>query len=339
MLEDGYQVVITVRTHEKGRLILSHCTDPKRRQHLSYVIVTDIAEDGAFDHVFLDSDSSSSSESHPFDYVIHTASPYHFDISDPVKQFLDPAIKGTTGILQSIKQHAPTVKRVVITSSTATILNPPNHPKVYDESVWGSATLEDGIKDKSKTYRVSKIYAERAALDFVNQHQDEINFDLAIINPPLVFGPVPRHLADLSDGQLNTSNHRIRDMLEGKFSRQVPPTGPVCIFADVRDVARAHVNALTAAPGLGGKGSERFMVVGGYFSHKRIADVFRARFPELAPSMLPPAGEVVDDFPAEVFGVDVGKANRVLGMDQYRGLDECIADTVESMLRVNKTRS
>jgi len=48
----------------------------------------------------------------PLDAVIHTASPFHFNIEDP-KDFLDPAVKGTVGLLNTIKREAPTVKRVV----------------------------------------------------------------------------------------------------------------------------------------------------------------------------------------------------------------------------------
>ncbi len=51
------------------------------------------------------------------------------NVQDPIKDFLDPAIKGTKGILQSVRDYAPAVKRVVITSSSAAILNPPNHPQ------------------------------------------------------------------------------------------------------------------------------------------------------------------------------------------------------------------
>jgi nucleoside-diphosphate-sugar epimerase len=92
----------------------------------------------------------------PFQFVIHTASPYHFNIQDPIKDFLDPAIKGTTGILKSVKAHAPTVKRVVVTSSSATILNPLNHAKVYDETIWGTTTWEQAM-DPRLAYRASKV--------------------------------------------------------------------------------------------------------------------------------------------------------------------------------------
>jgi len=44
---------------------------------------------------------------------IHTASPFHFNVTDIQKQLLDPAVIGTTGILKSVKKNAPSVKRVV----------------------------------------------------------------------------------------------------------------------------------------------------------------------------------------------------------------------------------
>ena len=93
----------------------------------------------------------------PFDFVVHTASPYQLHFDDPVKDCLDPAIKGTTGILKSIQAHAPTVRRVVVTSSSAAILSPPNHKPVYDETCWCDVTWEQAM-DPQHTYRASKVY-------------------------------------------------------------------------------------------------------------------------------------------------------------------------------------
>ena len=92
----------------------------------------------------------------PFNFVIHTASPYHFNIQDSVKDFLEPAINGTTGIIKAVMAYAPTVKRVVLTSSFATIVNPWNHAKVYDETMWGPVTREQAM-DPTGAYRGSKV--------------------------------------------------------------------------------------------------------------------------------------------------------------------------------------
>ena len=57
------------------------------------------------------------------DYIFHVASPFHFKVTDYNKDFYEPAIQGTTGILkEALKEKS--VKRVVITSSFAAVVNP-----------------------------------------------------------------------------------------------------------------------------------------------------------------------------------------------------------------------
>lgn len=148
LTEPSYTVVVTARSEEKGKRIID-AIPADLRDRVSYVVVSDIAQPGAFDKAVV-SDP-------PFDFVIHTASPYQLHFDDPIADCLDPAIKGTTGILESIHAFAPTVKRVVITSSSAAILDPPNHRKVYDESVWSSVTL-DQATEPEHTYRASKVH-------------------------------------------------------------------------------------------------------------------------------------------------------------------------------------
>jgi len=259
LLQHGHEVVTTVRSSEKGDFLLS----AHKGQKLSYVIVKDIAQEGAFDDA-VKSDP-------PFDAVVHTASPFHFNVTDPKKDLLDPAIIGTTGILKAIKAYAPTVKRVVITSSFASILNPDAHPKVYDESSWNPITWEEALAGPPGTsYRGSKKFAEKAAWDFVEKEKP--NFQLATICPPLVFGPTVHYLTSLDS--LNTSNSRIRDVMQGKMKEQVPPTG-IHLWVDVRDVALAHVKAMELPEAAG----KRFFVVSGYHSYADIIEIIRKKLP------------------------------------------------------------
>jgi nucleoside-diphosphate-sugar epimerase len=107
------------------------------------------------------------------------------------QDLLDPAIIGTTGILKSIKKNAPSVKRVVITSSFAAMVNPskgdwPGHE--YSEEDFNPMTKEDALVNPMAGYRASKTFAEKAAWDFVEKEKP--NFTLSTINPPLVFGPI-----------------------------------------------------------------------------------------------------------------------------------------------------
>lgn len=146
-----------------------------------------------------------------------------------------------------------------------------------------------------------------------------------VVNNTYTFGPVQASLSSLE--AVNTSNHLIRDLISGKLRDALPSTAPVFTWVDVRDVSLAHVRALLV-PGAGGN---RFYVVGGHFSTKRVADVIRSSYPELA-AKLPPA-EAEDDFPDEVYGFDNSKSRKVLGLE-YRGLEESVVDTVGSILKL-----
>ncbi|KAL4956130.1 NAD(P)-binding protein [Aspergillus filifer] len=310
LLERGFDVVTTVRSEEKGDKILSaHPNTPKEK--LSYVIVKDIAQDGAFDEAV--------KSNPPFDYVLHTASPFHFNVQDPVKDFLDPAIKGTTGILRAIKANAPSIKRVVITSSFAAIVNAKKHEKVYSEANWNPVTWEEGL-DSSATYRASKTLAEKAAWDFVEQEKP--NFDLATINPPLVLGPVVHYLSSLD--AINTSNSRISGIVRGFNKDSIPPTGTF-LWVDVRDVALAHIRAIEVAEA----GAKRYFVTAGHYANKDIVDIIRDAYPELDDRLPPKDAE--SDMPKDVYGYDNSRSIQVLGL-KYRSLKESVVDTVKSLL-------
>ncbi|CAJ2503491.1 Uu.00g108850.m01.CDS01 [Anthostomella pinea] len=309
LLDAGFQVAVTARSEEKGKRIV----DSVKPKPLSYVVVDDIAKGGAFDVAF-------QSEA-AFDYVVHTASPYHLNPIDPVKEFLEPAINGTKGLLKSIKTHAPTVKRLVITSSSAAILNPANHAKVYDETCWAPTTWEEAMEPK-KAYKASKVFSEKAAWAFIEEEKP--NFDLAVINCTYVFGPIQRNLPSLD--AMNASNHRVREMVQGKMKEALAPTAPVFTFVDVRDVALAHLRAMT----LPQAGGNRFYVVGGHFSNKQIADVIRKSFPQLK-DRLPLEADTVDDIPDDVYHFDNSKSREVLGLE-YTSLERSVVDTVQSIL-------
>ncbi|KAI7204087.1 NAD(P)-binding protein, partial [Hortaea werneckii] len=258
LLQHGHSVVTTVRSQDKAKKIADNHAQ-YGRDKLSFAIVEDIAKEGAFDEAVV-SDP-------PFETVIHTASPFHFNVTDVQKELLDPAIIGTTGILKSIKKSAPSVKRVVITSSFASIINPykgswPEH--TYTETDWNPITPQQAIENPANGYRASKTFAERAAWDFLEKEKP--NFSIATMCPPLVLGPIVHYLNSLD--ALNTSNQRVRDIMMGKAKDEIPPTGTF-IWVDVRDLALCHVLAMEKE----GAANKRFFITTGYFSNKEIAEI------------------------------------------------------------------
>ncbi|KAH7040367.1 uncharacterized protein B0I36DRAFT_259629 [Microdochium trichocladiopsis] len=313
LLHRGYEVVTTVRSEDKASKIREAHPGAK----LTVAIVPDIAQPDAFDDVV---------QIPGIDYVLHTASPFHYKWKDAKSELLEPAIVGTTSILRAVKQYAPSVKRVVVTSSFASILNEaglqdPN--KVFSESDWNPNTYEDGITGTPATsYRVSKTLAEKAAWDFVANEKP--NFDLATICPPLVFGPVVHHLNSLES--INTSNGRFVDLVQGKWKEEIPPTG-VYFWVDVRDVAAAHVNALEKTEA----GGKRFFTVAPQaFSNQDIIAVVRKNFPEYEKN-LPGDNVQGGGYPdGGVPKADNSRASKVLGID-WIPFEKSVVDTVKSL--------
>ncbi|KFA76438.1 hypothetical protein S40288_07150 [Stachybotrys chartarum IBT 40288] len=313
LLERGYHVVLTVRSEEQGKSIISAYPETTG-EALGYTVVKDIGDQAALDQAV--------QSQPPFRYVIHMASPFTTSFTDPVKEILEPAIQGTVAVLKAIAAHAPSVERVVITSSLAAIVNPRQKIDVYDESSWNPVTMEEASSNVRIAYAGSKALAERAAWDFVNKEKP--NFDLVAINPPLVFGPI---LKILSVARINTSNQRIYDMLQGRFAGgQLPPTG-VFLWADVRDVAASHVNALEIAEA----GGQRFLVTAGHFSNKGIAEAIVEKDPTKR-SRLPV--ELVDDTPADVYGYNNDKATGILKVE-FRSFSKSINDTINSLITLD----
>lgn len=145
-----------------------------------------------------------------------------------------------------------------------------------------------------------------------------------MINPPTVLGPIVHHLSSLS--ALNTSNERIRDLIQGKYKDGNLPRSTIFLWIDARDVALAHVRAIEVAEA----GGKRLFITAGHYSSKKIADTIRETHPELA-SKLPDNAE--EDMPADVYQYNNTLGRQVLGIG-YRSFKETIADTVNSLIKL-----
>ncbi|KAI9708486.1 MAG: methylglyoxal reductase (NADPH-dependent) gre2 [Bogoriella megaspora] len=100
---------------------------------LDFAIVPDITASQALNEAL-------KSTSRPFDIVIHTASHFLYRAVNSNPEFLEPAFQGTTRALESDKAVAPSVKRVIIASSFAAVVDLANVPgmagKVHTEKDW-----------------------------------------------------------------------------------------------------------------------------------------------------------------------------------------------------------
>lgn len=160
------------------------------------------------------------------DAVIHTASPFILNPKDAQRDLVDPALKGTMSVLDSVNK-AESVKRVVLTSSQVAVYGDSIDytDKPFTEDDWNSTSSLD-----HQPYPYSKTVAERAAW---KAYEAQDRWQLTTMNPGFVLGP---SLNKRIDGE---SNKLMSDMLRGKMSMGAP--GMHFGVVDVRDLAHAHV--------------------------------------------------------------------------------------------------
>lgn len=319
-LSAGYSVRGTVRSEETADKVRR--TFPQHEAKLSFTIVSDIGKPNAFDDAVKGVDG-----------VIHTASPAQFQVEDNERDLLHPAINGTMNILNSIQKNAPGVKRVVITSSFASMVDLskgdwPCH--IYNEADWNPMTYEEAAKKNTPgtaAYCAAKSLAERAAWSFV-EHETP-RFDVATICPPMVYGPNKNATANLE--KLNFSSQDIYQLMSpmSKPSDPVPENSFWC-WVDVRDVAQAHLRAFE----LPEAGNQRFFVCKGNYSFQQIADILREHVPEVRDRV--PIGKPGGGSLAEIYKTNASRSEEVLGI-KYHELQQTVVDAAMSLLDLEKT--
>ncbi|KAJ3854684.1 D-lactaldehyde dehydrogenase [Lentinula lateritia] len=326
LLEKGYKVRGTIRSEGKGVHLKKIFADHGNRFEL--IIVEDITKDGAFDEAI-----------EGVDAIAHTASPFQLAADDPQgnPQLIIPAVNGTVSILKSALT-ASTLKRFILLSSTAAVISLLPDPKPFTESDWNEQSIED-VKVNGKNanqvnkYCASKTLAEKAAWELYNANKAKLSWDLVVLNPPYIFGPIIHEVS--SPAALNTSsgdwyNSVVRPDMGGKPLDQIALVGNAWI--DIRDVALAHVLALQKEKA----GGERLIILEGDFSYQDFIDSANALSPSPIPSHTdmpkgnPGAGKILKP----IFPYDASKAPKILGPELvYHTKEETTRDTLADFER------
>ncbi|KAJ1302521.1 hypothetical protein OPQ81_002838 [Rhizoctonia solani] len=320
LLSRGHYLVTTVRSESKTTYLRQKFADAVANGQLKFAIVEDITIPGVFDEVL---------KNNTFDVVLHTSSPFVYTINDVKQDLLDPAILGTTEILKAIKANAPTVKRVVITSSFASIvdLSKGDRPGyVYSEKDWNPITYEESLKDPVSGYFGSKKLAEKAAWDFVEREKP--GFELTTICPPMVYGPALQEVKSMSN--LNASSTAFYALFSGQ--QKELKNARVWSWTDVRDVAQAHIAAFEKPS----TGNQRFFVCEGRFSINSVVDFIWKHYPERAEAKGIPKPSPSAAFPETgTYDTDNSKSKAVLGIE-YHSIEAMLKDTLEQFVALEK---
>jgi len=192
-------------------------------------------------------------------YLQHTASPFVTSMPKDKMELIRPAVDGTRRALSAALRAD--VARIVVTSSMAAVYYGHDSART---TPYGPADWTNLNGRHVNAYTESKTLAEREAwtlVDAAGRHDD-----LVVINPNAVMGP-------LLDEDPGTSAALIGRLMDGSLPATARLYFPVI---DVRDVAEAHVRAMTA-PEAGGR---RFPLGGDTIAFLEFANIIRRAMPE-----------------------------------------------------------
>jgi len=323
LLDAGYHVRTTVRdpTHAQNVVatIRANVADPARVERLA-VVGADLNADAGWEEAAAGCA-----------FVLHVASPLPLRMPRHAQDLIAPARDGTLRVLGAAQRAG--VRRVVLTSSIAAVAYGRARGRVFTEEDWSDP---DG--PHIDAYGRSKTLAERAAWEFVDGLGESAGMDLAVINPGLVMGP-------LLGPRCPTSGEVVRKLL----NRSVPGLPDLAYPpADVRDVAAAHVAAMTAPSASG----QRFICAIDAVELHEIALLLAAHFGPLGyrvptrrlPATLLRVAALVDR-DLRLVTHEVGRplrvdASKVLALvPRPRGLAEMTLAMAESMIRWGVVRA
>ncbi|CAI0455023.1 unnamed protein product [Linum tenue] len=228
--------------------------------------------------------------------VFHTASPVSFSAADPQAEIIDPAVKGTLNVLKSCA-NSPSVKRVIVTSSVASIFytGKPVSPDSVADETWFSDP--DHCKELKVWYQLSKTLAELAAWNFAKEN----GIDMVTIHPGFVIGPFFQPTMGAGNKTYPNFHYWV---------------------VDVRDVAEAHIKAFENPLACG-----RYCLVESSVSFCHVLGILQEFYPTLP---LADKCEEINTVKLPEFRASKEKAEEGLGI-KFVPLEESLKDTIECL--------
>ena len=217
LLDKGYKVRTTLRSESRKQEVMEAMKKHSSNcENLEFFIADLLSDDGW-------SEAVTGSK-----YVLHVASPFFLGEPENEDVFIKPAVEGTLRVLKACADSD--VQKVVLTSSFAAVgYGHSREKEVYTEEDWSS------VAGEISPYAKSKTLAEKAAWEFVENLEESKKFELTVINPVAVTGP-------MLTSDIGSSNDFLLKLISGSM--------PACPkihmgYIDVRDVAKAHIFSMT----------------------------------------------------------------------------------------------
>ncbi|KAJ7753635.1 hypothetical protein DFH07DRAFT_904109 [Mycena maculata] len=308
LLEKGYRVRAVARSAKADQLNIGYAGYGDR---FEVVKITDIVHD-QFPEALAGVDA-----------VIHSASPLS-GRAEPAAM-LATAIEGTLNVV--VQAEKAGVRRIVVTSSIATVLNP---KQSFTDQDWNPVTKETALSGENElvTYAASKKFAELALWEWADKHP---HVEVTTLNPTIFYGPFTSHFRSSIPAPNFTALSTNVLLYKFLFPDGAFPWSPVHI--DVRDVAKAHVRALTSPP-TAEVGRKRIILSSPHgWPFQEIVNFIAAQRPALKSRLITATPPV---FPADALPADFARVERVLGIkvSDFYTKEQTTLDAIDALVEV-----
>ena len=323
LLEEGFTVHATVRNPDNAKSVAHLKKAAEGTTGTLKLFAADLLKQGSFKPAI-----------EGCELVIHTASPFIIKgFKDANEALVKPAVEGTANVLYSCNEVS-TVKRVVLTSSVASVFGDNSEIQTTKDGIFDEQNWNNTSSESHQPYSYSKVAAERKAWEIHDQQpKSSHRWDLVTINPALVMGP------SLTKQSQSTSITVMQDLGSGKQMTGVPDLEFGLV--DVRDVARAHILA-----GFTPEAQGRYIVCEGTYSLMDMATKLKKQFPKypLPKMQLPKAiiwlvAPIVAGVTRKFVSQNVGysiffdntRSRQTLGV-QYRPIEDTLTQHFQQMI-------
>ena len=246
------------------------------------IIEADLMKEGSFDDVIRDCE-----------VVIHTASPFKVKgVKNYREEVIDPALEGTRNILASVNK-SPSVKRVILTASVASVYSDAADIRFKSDKVFTSDDWNTTSTLRHQPYSYSKTLAEKEAWKIAKAQN---RWELVTVHPGFILGP------SLIKRKDSTSIDFMILFMTGQFKMGVPELW--FGFVDVRDAALLHVLAA-----FNPKAEGRYIAVENSYSMVNIAEKLISAFG----SKYQVSARRLPDFLFYIFGPFMGYSMKFVG--------------------------
>jgi nucleoside-diphosphate-sugar epimerase len=218
LLENGHSVRLPIRDKNRKEKYQFLVDLAQKSEGSLEIWEADLLKMGSFDEMAKGCET-----------IVHIASPFILNVKDAKRDLVDPAVIGTSNVLEAANKSG-SVKKVVLTSSVVAIYGDNIDMKNQNISVFTEDQFNISSSLKHQPYAYSKVEAEKKAWEMAGQQSE---WELIVLNPSFVMGP------SLTSTSQSESLKFMTDLLSGKQKSGTAELNMA--FVDVRDVAIAHI--------------------------------------------------------------------------------------------------